>query len=253
LYRYCRNIVSLLIYKIYCLFVKSVTIYIKKYKIRVNLNNKFRFSNLKAIKKFPNHEPEVIDSLLTLKNINLIVNIGSNIGLYCILFEKLFPHSKIIGFEPNFLFYKESLKNLKINGCKNINIINKAVGKINSSIFIDNNLIGSSYIIEKKTNNNKPNTKLITLDDYLIDTKPDLIFMDVDGFELDVLKGSKNILRYKPILIIEIHPLLLKKNKYDMADIFSFLKKYHYSAKLLRYPDKFGDHKQIHYLFYPDN
>jgi len=250
LYRYCRNIVSLLIYKIYCLFVKSVTIYIKKYEIRVNVNNKFRFNNLKAIKKFPNHEPEVIKSLLKLKNINSIVNIGSNIGLYCILFEKLFPHSRIIGFEPNYLFYRESLKNLKLNYCKNINIVNKAVGKINSSIFIDNNFIGSSYIIKNNTENNKTNTELITLDDYLIDTKPDLIFMDVDGFELDVLKGSKNILRYKPILIIEIHPLLLKNNKCDMVDIFSLLKKYHYNAKLLRYPDKLGDHQQIHYLFY---
>ena len=63
-----------------------------------------------------------------------------------------------------------------------INIVNKAVGKINSSIFIDNNFIGSSYIIKNNTENNKTNTELITLDDYLIDTKPDLIFMDVDGF-----------------------------------------------------------------------
>lgn len=154
-FRYLRNKLSLAIYKFYCLFVKEVIISVKGIKIYVNLNNKFRFSNLKSIKKFPHHEPEVLDELINLKNINSIINIGSNIGLYCILFEKLFPKSKIIGFEPNLVFYEESLRNLKKNKCKNIDIINKAVGSMDGSIFIDNNINGTSYVITKDTNNNK--------------------------------------------------------------------------------------------------
>ena len=50
----------------------------------------------------------------------------------------------------------------------------------------------------------------------------DFIKIDVEGFELNVIKGFKNLInKYKPILLIEIE----KRHNSDFKKIFNILKK----------------------------
>ncbi len=55
----------------------------------------------------------------------------------------------------------------------------------------------------------------ITLDDYVFTNKlkPDVIKIDVEGYEYFVLEGAVKIInKYNPIIILSYHPNLLKKN-----------------------------------------
>jgi len=61
--------------------------------------------------------------------------------------------------------------------------------------------------------------------------KIDLIKIDVQGAELDVLKGSHNILKKdKPRLLVEVHPSL----NLNQEALYEFLRNYGYSLKMQR-------------------
>jgi hypothetical protein len=54
----------------------------------------------------------------------------------------------------------------------------------------------------------------------------------VEGFELNVLRGSKNVLmRQKPALLIEIAPKFLERYQFSVGEVFSFLGNLGYSGR----------------------
>jgi FkbM family methyltransferase len=68
---------------------------------------------------------------------------------------------------------------------------------------------------------------------------PDIIKIDVDGFDLKVISGSKNILdQYKPYILFEYHPWHLLDTGNDHLSVFPFLSSSGY--KKLLWFDKFG-------------
>jgi hypothetical protein len=63
---------------------------------------------------------------------------------------------------------------------------------------------------------------------------PDLIKIDVEGFELEVLKGAEGLLsNKKPALVIEIHPRQLELSGGNEAALFEFLESYEYSWTII--------------------
>jgi hypothetical protein len=63
--------------------------------------------------------------LFNKKKYSKFIDIGGNIGLHAIFFDKL--NIKVQSFEPDFLNYKEFKKNLKRNHCKNVTVNNSAI------------------------------------------------------------------------------------------------------------------------------
>jgi FkbM family methyltransferase len=53
---------------------------------------------------------------------------------------------------------------------------------------------------------------------------PDIMKIDVEGFELDALLGAETTMsRHRPVLFLEIHPLLVRENKQNPTECFDFL------------------------------
>ena len=60
-------------------------------------------------------------------------------------------------------------------------------------------------------------------------TSVGLIKIDVDGYELDVLKSAKKLLkREKPIIYFELAPYLYNEIGYSFNDLIGYLKKLNY-------------------------
>ena len=168
-----------------------------------------------------------------------IVDIGANDGLSTNFFLKNFYNSKIVVFEP----IKNIIKfNFKKNNQNKVKIINCALGQrqTNSFLFIPYTFFFSfklylsaySKVFYKKShfipNENLKsfyvknffykilNVKVLRLDHFNVN--PDIIKLDVEGFEHDVLKGAiKTIKKNRPVLYIEnpskqIKKFLLKMN-----------------------------------------
>jgi FkbM family methyltransferase len=150
----------------------------------------------------------------------LVLDIGANLGAYSIpLAQKLAPSGGVVyAYEPQRIIYYQLCGNIFLNRMDNIHAFNCAVGSAPEKVDIpdldykDTQNIGGFTLSEIGKLNNlqiKPvggNNKvdLITLDEAELPKCPSLIKIDVEGFELEVIKGAKNLIAksaFPPILL----------------------------------------------------
>jgi len=144
----------------------------------------------------------------TIKNTNIIFDIGANYGQtvdkFLLTEKKLFfyifePHKKY------FLFLKKKFKTLQ-----NIKIFNVGVGKKTESKYFystKNKKHQYAYSFNKATYlENKKKVKIISLDDNFLKLKKiNFLKIDVEGLEYEVLCGSQKILKKnQPFLFLEV-------------------------------------------------
>ena len=162
---------------------------------------------------------KIIRQLNQKKEDSYFYDVGANIGLYSWLCRKLSSNRKILAFEPdpkNFELLQMTKENSKI---KNINLFNIALSNRMETVSFQQDTLtsatgmisdGQTPWIEKylgqETNSIQVNT------DYL-DNKTfkrqdaSLIKIDVEGHELEILRGGeKKLSQCKPLLLIESFP-----------------------------------------------
>lgn len=138
----------------------------------------------------------------------VIIDIGANIGNHSIYWGTQNSASKVYSFEAIKSTYDILFKNIELNQLNNIVIpfniaLSDENGNANSNGVSEYN-IGSTSIT--KSTDGKIITK--TLDSINLDTdRIDLIKIDVEGHEVNVLKGAnETIKKYHPMIMIESFP-----------------------------------------------
>ena len=72
---------------------------------------------------------------------------------------------------------------------------------------------------------------VVALDDYA-DLEPTLIKLDVEGFEIEALRGAKRILERRPKLAIEVHVDMLRRYGHQADDLFEIVRPADYECWL---------------------
>jgi FkbM family methyltransferase len=168
-----------------------------------------------------------------LKEGDVIVEAGANIGYYALLESRLIGNKgKIYAIEPVPANMELLRKNIALNGYTNIETYQLAVGDVPgvASMYLTSQRNLPTLRDIKGTNKEEFFTEeikvqLATLDDFLRDKKyPSFIRMDVEGYEYQIIKGMKETLAKKlPLKIfIEFHFHLLKKE--ETIEIFETLR-----------------------------
>jgi FkbM family methyltransferase len=148
-----------------------------------------------------------------------ILDIGGGIGATAKIFRKEFPANKILIFEPinesfnsiRSLFQSDALTEVlrlaagNENSKRQINVANRITSSSilplssdkDSKVFNEDNL-GRSRIED---------IEIVRLDDFLQAESDEIGIMkiDVQGFELDVLKGAEKTLRKTDIVVLEVN------------------------------------------------
>ena len=162
--------------------------------------------------------------ILNLKKNELLIDVGANIGTICIPAIKRNLFNKAIVFEPEPLNYSLLLSNIIINGCYNkISAHNIALGSKNReklNLQLDDHNKGNHRIIINSKIKLKKNIVINShkLDSFIknINSLSTLVWIDVQGYETQVLLGAKNLLNKKVPVCIEFSPTFLEKKKYDI-------------------------------------
>ena len=150
----------------------------------------------------------------------VIFDVGANFGYLSLVWAKTACQTgKVISFEPSSSVFRTLKKSIEINNLNDIvKLENLAVGNENKDI---NLYINNATSNVNKTNESQESEtiQMVRLDDYVTQhrlIRCDLIKIDVDGIELDILKGSVNLLKdLKPILIVETN------NDMQIIDFFN--------------------------------
>lgn len=140
---------------------------------------------------------EILNQIISL-------DIGANIGSHSIFFSNYFK--RVLSFEP----VKRTFKILELNTekIKNINLFNLALSDTSkkSMIYVNHSASGLSSLENKSESLHKEEIKTQILDDLNILKKGEigLIKIDVEGHEINVLKGGmETIKKTSPLILIE--------------------------------------------------
>lgn len=159
-----------------------------------------------------------IENLNLIKDLKFthILDVGANIGQFSLLVSFLYPNKKIIAFEPIPIAYQKFLRIFKNN--KNVHIHNLALGskKNRRTLFITDSTDSSSFFKPITYNYFEDYSVQIKRADSIVDKqflKNSLLKIDVQGFELEVLKGFSKSLEDVKYVLVEISSIKLYKNQ----------------------------------------
>ena len=171
------------------------------------------------------------------KNYN-VIDIGTNIGWVALNFARLSKTGKVIGFEPDPFNYRVCKDNIDRNALTNLIVLPYGLGEtsaqVNMEIRTPDNR-GENRIAPQGSSGSVI-VDIKKLDDINeVSSLPNIHLMklDVEGYELKVLRGAVNTLKkHKPTLFIEVDDDNLNDQGDSSKDLISFLKSNGYSSIL---------------------
>ncbi len=162
-------------------------------------------------------EPDELDLMRQhLPKGGTFVDIGANVGNHSLFAGLFLDAGRIIPFEPNPLAYRLLILNLVMND-------------LHSRVVFDHVGVGASdldrvgFAMTEREKNlgaakmvaGAGTISTVRPDDVLQGERPDFIKIDVEGMEMDVLRGlQKTIARVRPVLLVEVD----RANIHDFAD-----------------------------------
>ena len=165
---------------------------------------------------------------------DVLLDVGTNIGEISLRSSiKVGEHGRVHAFEPDKSNFIRLSKNFNLNNFQNLILNNLAIGSTKGKVNLENN-----------DQNNKGTTRIVlnslnvqdipqtTIDNFVEENdlqKIDVIKIDVEGYENEVLVGAaKTILRFKPLLFIELDDSNLRLFNSSAIDLLNKLSEFSY-------------------------
>jgi FkbM family methyltransferase len=222
-----------------------IKIYVPKYKYKVlcpcTLEDYFNLTI---------RETDIIELFCPTKN-DIVLDVGAHLGRYTIISSNLVgDDGKVVAIEASPLVFEKLKRNIKLNKLSNTTSMNYAVysKKTEIKLFFPSEGFQNSIYNSVMSNRSQDIGKFVNVDANTLDNilqekgikheDVNWIKIDVEGAELEVLKGAHNILsKSKDIaLLIEIHNIAEGKNLYE--PIMDLLKNYNFKVEFEKIYEK---------------
>lgn len=134
---------------------------------------------------------------------DLVADCGANHGITgCFFARRVGETGRVLGFEPNRVNAEAARSNARLNRAANFEIRETVLGATTGTAFFRPEMNGSVTNAEDARAVAVPQ---VTLDDAFAARAPDVVKIDVEGHELDVLRGARRVLSTLPRFDLEIH------------------------------------------------
>jgi FkbM family methyltransferase len=205
------------------------------WKMKANMGNDY---SSQMLKMFGELEPATTSFLLNhLTKNGVFLDVGANVGFFSLLVANLRPEAKVIAFEPNPAIaahladsiHQASLQDrIQLHGLAasdSAGIVHFVIESLNSG---HSRLSGSNRETQQSLK-----VETICLDDWLPSRMENqnlnAVKIDVEGAELRVLKGMKQLLRqHKPILVVEAYDEHLQEFGDSLTALKEWIKEANY-------------------------
>jgi len=171
----------------------------------------------------------------------VFIDIGANEGFYTVFAaQRIGPRGVVVAVEPSPREYARLENNVSINGFSNVSVVKQALGARR----------GKAVLHVANPEHNGQNTlgdfghagvtavdhvkiDVIDLDSLVQEqrlSRVDIIKIDVEGAELEVLRGgTKTLEQHKPIVLIELFDAALRKQGASAVAVLTQLRELGYS------------------------
>lgn len=164
-----------------------------------------------------------------------ILDVGAHVGLYTIPAALNSPATtEIYSFEPTAANLEMLRTHLQLNGVSKVRVLPLFVGESSNPqklLLLERGIGGNNTAVELECNCASTMVESITLDEFVRQRNiaPDLIKIDVEGWEVFVVKGAKELLnRFRPRIVLSIHPNHIKRSGSDLSEMRQLFKNYGY-------------------------
>ncbi len=215
--------------------INDLILKIYDFKVYGSINkNKTSYFLLKKCDFDDNHELNTIKRFSKKKKL-MFIDCGCNYGFYSLYTASLSEENKIISIEASKNTLNEFIKNLKLNNFKNIKFFNNAVSNSDGENILFNESVNDWESSQTHTNFNFTSAlkvKSIKIDnllhEYFLDDYAVVIKLDIEGNEINAIKGSLEVIKKKePLIIIEFSKYIFE-NMDNIDYLKNFLIKYDY-------------------------
>lgn len=163
-----------------------------------------------------------------------IYDVGAFEGLLTMFFAS--RSRQVVCYEPNSKNRARLEENLRLNGLSNVVVRPVGVGshpQSSTQVFssltpggasLDEKIAISSY---QKHDVRSEQIEIVTLDQDIAENclpAPDLIKIDIEGWELEALRGARQtLIHHRPVLFLEMHGETMNEKRRKVAEIVAFL------------------------------
>lgn len=159
-----------------------------------------------------------------------VVDVGANIGLYSVHLARLVgPSGRVISFEPDPELVECLRVNCAANAVSNVTVNPCALGSAPGRLVLSRLTLnsGDNHLgtAGDPTFRRPVEVEVVPLDVREPGLRPDFVKIDVQGWELNVLKGMEGILRAAPRvgIFLEICPKWLRRAGDSPEELYDFL------------------------------
>lgn len=196
---------------------------------KVAINNLFAKGWVEERERWP--ELEWIHTNL-LEPGDFVVDCGANMGFTTVFFAHFVgPSGRVVAFEPLPSNAEDIRQNVALNDLNNVDIRQAAVGSANTEATI---ALTPNGVLTSDRSWRLITVPVVRLDDAVKEGTPTFLKVDVEGFELEVLKGAQRVLSFTPKLDIEIHIGMRSDKRAHCRELLTLLASHPYEFFIQR-------------------
>jgi len=208
----------------------------------------------KTFEPFTHQDAELVEEMDAFMKLTAdkycLLDIGAHYGIFSLAFTGR-PHSVAFALDPSSSAYEMLCYHQKANPDHNLKPFLLALGDSEGKLRMQSSW---TYLValplNTSTNEDSFEVKITTIDSFIEQQGivPDAIKIDVEGFEINVLKGGSNLLTQNdPIIFLEVHTPILPRFGNSVKEVVEIINSYGYNlydgrGNLIKKPSQFFGH-----------
>jgi len=199
----------------YSFFMTDMEVSISDTKCRFVINSKADYERIVRLEYGDQPLERILDEI---EPDDVFWDIGANIGTHTLFPAKAASNGSVVAIEANDRNYQSLQMNIRKNKITNISTEDVALSDHNGTeelAISGHNLSGEgSHSIERKPTSESTSVTTVTGDSLLERySSPNIVRMDIEGAELNALRGMTDALKKTRLISLEVHEQYVEKEK----------------------------------------